>query len=76
MSEKLQKVIVNCETGVTEYIDLTDEEIAEVRAREAQSEIEMQAKEAELAAKAAAKASAEAKLAALGLTPEEIAALR
>lgn len=76
MSEKLQKVIVNCETGVTEYIDLTEEEISEVRAREAEFEIQMQAKEAELAAKAAAKASAEAKLAALGLTPEEIAALR
>jgi len=76
MSEKLQKVIVNCETGITEYIDLTPEEIAEVREREAESERLWAEREAAEAAKAAAKTSAEAKLAALGLTPEEIAALR
>lgn len=75
MSEKLQKVIVNCETGVTEYIDLTDEEIAEVRAREAEAERQWELREQEKIAKATAKASAEAKLAALGLTAEEIAAL-
>ena len=75
MSEKLQKVIVNCETGVTEYIDLTDEEIAEVRAREAEAEHQWELREQERIAKAAAKASAEAKLAALGLTADEIAAL-
>jgi hypothetical protein len=75
MSEKLQKVTVNCETGVTEYIDLTDVEVAEVKAREAEAERQWELREQEKIARAAAKASAEAKLAALGLTAEEIAAL-
>ena len=75
MTTKLQKVVINCEKGTTEYIDLTDEEIAEVRAREAETERVYAEREAEAEVKAEAKASAEAKLAALGLTAEEIAAL-
>lgn len=71
----MEKVIVNCETGVQEVVPLTAEEIAELEAAAAKAEQERQAAEAEAAAKAAAKAAAEAKLAALGLTPEEIAAL-
>lgn len=74
--DKMQKVVVDCSTGIAEYIDLTDEEIAEVNQREADAEAFYAAQEAKANAKAAAKASAEAKLAALGLTPEEIAALR
>jgi len=73
--EKLQKVVVDCSTGITEYIDLTDEEIAEVKQREADAEALYAAQEVAANAKAEAKASAEAKLAALGLTAEEIAAL-
>lgn len=73
--DKLQKVVVDCSTGIAEYIDLTDEEIAEVRQREADAEVYYAAQEAAANAKAEAKASAEAKLAALGLTAEEIAAL-
>ena len=69
------KVIVNCETGVQEVVPLTAAEIAELEAAAAQAEQERQAAEAEAEAKAAAKAAAEAKLAALGLTAEEIAAL-
>ena len=67
---------INCETGEKTEVDMTVEEIAQ---READAQVfaaEQSIREAEEAAKAAAKASAEAKLAALGLTPEEIAALR
>jgi hypothetical protein len=71
----MKKIVVNCETGVTEEIDLTSEEIAELEAAQAQALLDQQALENELAAKAAAKESALAKLAALGLTPEEVAAL-
>lgn len=71
----LTKIVVNCETGITEEIELTPEEIAELEIIQAQMATEQAAREAELAAIAEAKASAESKLAALGLTPEEIAAL-
>lgn len=75
MSEQQTRIEVNCTTGVvTEHI-LTPQEIAE-RDQQAAAWAEEQAnREIEQAAKAAAKASAEAKLAALGLTTEEIAAL-
>lgn len=63
----------NC--GVQIETELTDAEIAEMEARAAQIEINRVAREAEVAAVAEAKASAQAKLAALGLTLEEIAAL-
>ena len=72
----MQKVIVNCETGAVEYVDLTPEEIAEREALAAQAEQERLEREAQEAARLEAQASAEAKLAALGLTPEEIAALK
>ena len=69
------KLIVDCSTGETTEVELTAEEIAQ---READAAAFAEAKAAEDAAKAeaeAAKASAQAKLAALGLTAEEIAAL-
>lgn len=73
--EILTKVIVDCSTNTSEVIPLTEEEVAEYHARvQAALEREAQA-EAEAAAKAEAKASALAKLAALGLTEEETAAL-
>lgn len=75
MSEVLSKVVVNCETGETEVLPLTAEEIAQREADAAAFAAEQAAREAEEAAKAEAKASAEAKLAALGLTADEIAAL-
>lgn len=71
----MEKVIVDCSTGTTEVVPLTAEEIAELEAAVAKAEADRLAAEAEAQAKAEAKASAEAKLAALGLTPEEIAAL-
>lgn len=69
------KIVVNCETGEVSEVELTSEEITEREAMTATAEAARIAKEQEEIAQAAAKASAEAKLAALGLTPEEIAAL-
>jgi hypothetical protein len=69
------KVIVDCSTGVTTEVELTDEEVAQ-READAVAFAEIKAaEEAAEAAKAAAKASAEAKLTTLGLTAEEVAAL-
>jgi hypothetical protein len=76
MSETPNKVIVNCTTGETSVVPLTEEEILQREVDSALMSQQQADREADLAAKAAAKASAEAKLAALGLTPEEIAALR
>ena len=69
------KVIVDCSTGVTTEVELTDEEVAQREADAAAFAEIKAAEEAAEAAKAAAKASAEAKLAALGLSADEIAAL-
>ena len=56
-------------------IPLTDEEIAERDAQAAQAELDRQAKEAAQAEQQALKDSANAKLLALGLSPEEVAAI-
>lgn len=75
MTDTLTKVVVNCETGEVQELPLSPEELAQ---READIAIaaQMQAeREAAEAAAAEAKASAQAKLAALGLTADEIAAL-
>ena len=69
------KVIVDCSTGVTTEVELTEEEVAQREADAAAYAAEQAEREAAEAAKAAAKASGEAKLAALGLTAEEISAL-
>ena len=76
MSETLTKIVVDCSTGEQTIVELTAEEIAQ---READALAYAEAKAIEDAAaeaQAAAKASAEAKLAELGLTAEEIAALK
>lgn len=73
--ERPTKVIVDCSTGEQSVVELTDEEIAQLEADRAAWATEQATREAAEAAKAEAKASAEAKLASLGLTPEEIAAL-
>jgi hypothetical protein len=63
--------IVNAQTGETETRPMNDTEFAAYEAIQAELEAE-----AELAAqKATAKAVAEAKLEALGLTPDDLAAL-
>ena len=75
MTDTPTKVIVNCETGATEVVPLTAEEIAAMETAAAEAAVAQAAAEAEAAAVVAAKQAAEAKLAALGLTADEIAAL-
>ena len=75
MSNTPIKIEVNCETGEVTEVPLTAEEIQQreldaIAAATAKAEADAVA-----AAEADAKASAQAKLAALGLTAEEIAAL-
>lgn len=66
---------INCETGEVTERPLTAEEIAANEAAQAQAAADALAAEEEAQAKAAAKASAQGKLAALGLTADEVAAL-
>jgi hypothetical protein len=66
---------INCSTGESIERDMTTEELEAQAAMQAQAEVNRAEAEAIATAQAEAKASAEAKLAALGLTPEEIAAL-
>jgi hypothetical protein len=69
------RIEINCETGVESIIELTDAEVAQMQV-DAAAAAERRAEEDAAAAVAAeAKASAQAKLAALGLTADEIAAL-
>ena len=75
MPEILTKVIVDCSTNETTIVELTAEEIAQREASAAAYAIQQAEREAAEAAKADAKLSAQAKLAALGLSSEEIAAL-
>ena len=66
---------INCETGEVTERPLTADEIAANEAEAAQAEANRLAAEAEAAAVAVAKEAAHTKLAALGLTADEIAAL-
>jgi hypothetical protein len=69
------KIEVNCATGEVTEAPLTAEEIAQREANAAAFAVAEAEREAAEQAAADAKASAQAKLAALGLTAEEIAAL-
>jgi hypothetical protein len=71
----LTKIIVNCETGLSEVIELTAEEIAEFEAAQAQAELDRVAQEAELARIEALKVSARAKLVAGEVLTADEAAL-
>lgn len=75
MTETPMKLVVDCATGESTYIPLTEEEIAQREIDRIAAEAAEAERLAAEEAKAAAKASAEAKLAALGLTADEIAAL-
>lgn len=75
MTETLTAIEMNCATGEVTERPLTAEEIAQREADAATFAAEQAAREAADAAAAEAKASAQAKLAALGLTADEIAAL-
>jgi hypothetical protein len=69
------KVIVDCSTGEETILPLTADEIAQLETDRAAAEADRAVQEAAATAKAEAKAAALAKLAALGLTEEEAAAI-
>jgi DNA-binding NarL/FixJ family response regulator len=71
MSETLNAMIVDAATGEVIERPLTEDEISDRQAMQVQA----QAEQAEAEAKVAARESALAKLAALGLTADEVAAL-
>ena len=75
MSDTPTKIIVNCETGVVAEIPLTGEEIAQREADATAAATRKAEEDAAEAAALAAKESAQAKLAALGLTADEITAI-
>lgn len=75
MTDTPKVIEVDCSTGISTERDMTAEEIANMQAMQAEAEARKAEEEAQAAQLAADKASAESKLAALGLTPEEIAAL-
>jgi hypothetical protein len=69
------RIEINCETGVESIIELTDAEIAQMETDCATAVARKAEEDAAKAAAETAKASAQAKLTALGLTADEIAAL-
>ena len=69
------KTIVDCSTGIQTNVELTAEEVAEREAAAAAAETQREADEAAATKQAEDKASGEAKLADLGLSADEIAAL-
>lgn len=71
----LQKLSVNVETGEETLIDLTPEEVVEFEAGVKALEDEKAAILAKVKSDEEAKAAAEAKLAALGLTTDDLKAL-
>jgi hypothetical protein len=75
MTDVPKKLVVDLSTGTQQYIDLTPEEIEQMAVDAQAAAIEKAEREAIAEAKADAKLSAQAKLAALGLSGEEIAAL-
>lgn len=75
MSDTPMKLIVDVAKGTHEYVALTPAEIAERDQMAAQHAAEQAEREAAATAEADAKLAAQAKLAALGLTGEEVAAI-
>lgn len=71
MSERLTAIEINGLTGEVVERILNEDELADLQAMQAEAE----AQQAEAEAKATARESALAKLAALGLTADEVAAL-
>ncbi len=71
----MNTVIANCRTGEIIERPATPEEIALLNAQKEESDAQLAENAARDAAVAAAKESARAKLAALGLTEAEVAAL-
>jgi hypothetical protein len=69
------KVEINCETGVVSEVPLNDQELAQLEIDRQAAEAAKAERDAAAIAEGVAKANAESKLAAIGLTPEEIKAL-
>jgi hypothetical protein len=69
------RIEIDCSTGVESIIELTDQEIADLATQATEAAARKAEEDAAVAAEEAAKASAQSKLAALGLTAEEISAL-
>jgi len=69
------KLVVDCSTGITETIELTDAEVAQRDQDAAAYAAQKAAEETAAAAVEAQKVSGKAKLKALGLTDDEIGAL-
>jgi len=68
MSDTLTKVVVDCSTGITEVLPLTEAEIADMETARLAAEAERVEREAKVAADATAKS---ALLKKLGITQEE-----
>ena len=71
----MKKLIVDCGTGTERYVDLSQGEIDELARIASESAARQAEEDAARAAEEAARESARAKLAALGLTEAEVAAL-
>jgi hypothetical protein len=76
MTEVITKLVVDCSTGIATEVPLTTEELAQRETDRLASEAWEAEKLAAKEAKAVAQASAVSKLTALGLTADEIAALK
>ena len=75
MTDTPMKLVVNCSTGEQTEVPLTAEEISQIESDRLAWEVEKSQQLAAEAEQQALKESANAKLAALGLTAEEIAAI-
>jgi hypothetical protein len=75
MTEIITKIVVDCSTGETTEVPLTEEELTQLQADQLAWETAEAARVATEAEQETLKASANAKLAALGLTEDEIAAI-
>jgi hypothetical protein len=76
MTEVITKLVIDCSTGIATEVELTEEELAQREEDRLAFEAVEEARLTAEAQKAALEASAVAKLEELGLTPEEIAALK
>jgi hypothetical protein len=76
MTEVITKLVIDCATGEATEVELTEEELAQRETDRKAFEKAEKARKAAEAEKAALEASAVAKLEELGLTAEEIAALK
>jgi hypothetical protein len=76
MTEVITKLVIDCSTGIATEVELTEEELAQREEDRLAFEAAEEARLTAEAEKAALEASAVAKLEELGLTAEEIAALK